>query len=102
MSGLLSMLQDKLHDYLGAILVINNAFSDRSSALLTVQTLASELSSLKSQIEKHEIASSKIFGGDNSRARKIEELKEAIRVSENAKFSAEKEYQQIKVTCFFL
>ncbi|KAL8128105.1 hypothetical protein AgCh_014896 [Apium graveolens] len=37
---------DKLHDYLGVMLAINNAFSDRANALLTVQTLLSELASM--------------------------------------------------------
>jgi hypothetical protein len=91
-------LQDKLHDYLGIMLAVNNAFSDRSSALLTVQTLSSELASLHSRIEKLEAASLKIFGGDRSRIRKIEELKETIRVTEDAKTCAEREYEQIKVT----
>ncbi|OIT26955.1 PREDICTED: sorting nexin 2B-like [Nicotiana attenuata] len=87
---------DKLHEYLGVMLAVNNAFSDRSSALLTVQTLLSELSSLNSRIEKLEAASSKIFGGDRSRIRKIEELKETLRVTEDAKSSAVREYEQIK------
>jgi len=87
---------DKLHDYLGIMLAVNNAFSDRSSALLTVQTLSSELASLHSRIEKLEAASLKIFGGDRSRIRKIEELKETIRVTEDAKTCAEREYEQIK------
>lgn len=92
------MLQDKLHEYLGTMLAINNAFSDRSSALLTVQTLSSELASLHSRVEKLEAASSKIFGGDKSRMRKIEELKEAIGVTENAKICADREYERIKVS----
>lgn len=92
------MLQDKLHEYLGVMLAVNNAFSDRSSALLTVQTLLSELSSLNSRIEKLEAASSKIFGGDRARIRKIEELKETLRVTEDAKSSAVSEYERIKVT----
>ncbi|KAJ8537235.1 hypothetical protein K7X08_035636 [Anisodus acutangulus] len=87
---------DKLHEYLGVMLAVNNAFSDRSSALLTVQTLLSELSSLKSRIEKLEAASSKIFGGDRSRIRKIEELRETLRVTEDAKSSAVGEYERIK------
>ncbi|KAL8128106.1 hypothetical protein AgCh_014897 [Apium graveolens] len=37
---------DKLHDYIGVMLAINNAFSDLANALLTVQTLLSELASL--------------------------------------------------------
>ncbi|KAL8535368.1 hypothetical protein ACS0TY_011131 [Phlomoides rotata] len=88
--------QDKIHEYLGVILAVNNAFSDRSSAFLTVQTLLSDLSSLNSRIEKLEAASSKIFGGDRSRIRKIEELRETVRMTENAKNCAIKEYEQIK------
>ncbi|KAJ7963912.1 sorting nexin 2B-like [Quillaja saponaria] len=87
---------DKLHEYLGTSLAINNAFSDRSSALLTVQTLSSELASLRSKIEKLEVASSKIFGGDKYRMRKIEELNETIRVTEDAKRCADREYERIK------
>lgn len=87
---------DQLHEYLGVMLAVNNAFSDRSSALLTVQTLLSELSSLNSRIEKLDAASSKIFGGDRSRIRKIEELKETVRVTEDAKTCAIREYEHIK------
>ncbi|XP_059301799.1 sorting nexin 2B-like [Lycium ferocissimum] len=87
---------DKLHEYLGVMLAVNNAFSDRSSALLTVQTLLSDLSSLRSRIEKLETASSKIFGGDSSRIHKIEELRGTLRVTEDAKSSAVREYERIK------
>ncbi|XP_074276629.1 sorting nexin 2B-like isoform X2 [Silene latifolia] len=87
---------DKLHDYLGMMLAVDNAFTERSNALLTVQTLATELSSLQSRIEKLEIAASKIFGGDRSRMRKIEELKETMKVTEDAKLCAVKEYERIK------
>ena len=84
------------------MLAVNNAFSDRSSALLTVQTLSSELASIDSRIEKLDVASSKIFGGDKSRMRKIEELREAARVTENAKLCADREYERIMVTSLFL
>ncbi|KAL8128101.1 hypothetical protein AgCh_014892 [Apium graveolens] len=87
---------DKLHDYLGLMLAINNAFSDRANALLTVQTLLSELASLNVRIEKLEAASSKIFYGDRSRIRKIDELKETVRVTEEAKTCAVREYEWIK------
>ncbi|KAI3470928.1 hypothetical protein Pfo_027591 [Paulownia fortunei] len=87
---------DKLHEYLGVMLAVNNAFSDRSSAFLTVQTLLSDLSSLHSRIEKLEAASSMIFGGDRSRIRKIEELRETVRVTEDAKNCAVREYERIK------
>ncbi|XAR65983.1 hypothetical protein NMG60_11012012 [Bertholletia excelsa] len=86
----------KLHEYLGVMLAVNNAFADRSSALLTVQTLLTELSSLNSRVEKLEAASSKIFGGDRSRIRRIEELKETVRVTEDAKSCAIREYERIK------
>lgn len=84
------------------MLAANTAFSDRSSALLTVQTLSTELTSLQSRIEKLEAASSKIFGGDRSRMRKIEELKETVRLTEDAKSSAVREYEGIKVKIFLL
>lgn len=87
---------DTLHEYLGLMLAVHSAFSDRSSALLTVQTLLSELSSMHSRAEKLEAASSKIFGGDRSRIRKSEELKETIRVTEDAKSCAVREYERIK------
>ncbi|XP_010921046.1 sorting nexin 2B [Elaeis guineensis] len=87
---------DTLHEYLGLMLAVHSAFSDRASALLTVQTLMSDLSSLHTRIEKLEVASSKIFGGDRSRMRKVEELKETIRVTEDAKCCALREYERIK------
>ncbi|KAI3917342.1 hypothetical protein MKW98_027261, partial [Papaver atlanticum] len=87
---------DTLHEYLGMMLAVDSAFSDRTSALLTVQTVISELSSLHLRAEKLEAASSKIFGGDKTRIRKVEELKETIRVTEDAKMVAVREYDRIK------
>ncbi|XP_057484150.1 sorting nexin 2A-like isoform X1 [Actinidia eriantha] len=87
---------DMLHDYLGLMLAVHTAFSDRSSALLTVQTLLSELFSLHSRAEKLETGSSNIFGADKSKIRKTEELKETIRVTEDAKNCAIREYERIK------
>ncbi|XP_024990510.1 sorting nexin 2A-like [Cynara cardunculus var. scolymus] len=87
---------EKLHDYLGAMLAVNSAHSDRSNALLTVQTLESEVSTLNSRIEKLEAVAFKVFGGDRSRIQKIEELKEAMRVTDGAKDCAVREYKRIK------
>ncbi|XP_010520188.1 PREDICTED: sorting nexin 2A [Tarenaya hassleriana] len=87
---------DTLHEYLGLMMAVHGAFSDRSSALLTVQTLLSELSSLEARAEKLEAAASKVFGGDKSRIRKIEELKETIKATEDAKNVAIREYERIK------
>lgn len=89
--------QDTLHEHLSIMLSVRTAFSDRASALLTVQTLMSDLASLQSRIEKLEAASSKIFGGDKARTRKVEELRETIRATEDAKFCALREYERIKV-----
>ncbi|CAH8358768.1 unnamed protein product [Eruca vesicaria subsp. sativa] len=87
---------DTLHEYLGMMMAVQGAFADRSSALLTVQTLLSDLSSLQARAEKLEAASSKVFGGDKSRIRKIEELKETIKATEDAKNVAIREYERIK------
>ncbi|KAL0709126.1 hypothetical protein Bca4012_016104 [Brassica carinata] len=87
---------DTLHDYLGVMLAVQGAFADRSSALLTVQTLLSDLSSLEGRAEKLEAASSKVFGGDKSRIKKIEELKETIKATEDAKNVAIRDYERIK------
>lgn len=56
-----------------------------------------ELFSLQAGAGKLEAASSKVFGGDKSRIRKIEELKETIKVTEDAKNVAIREYERIKV-----
>ncbi|KAG6411917.1 hypothetical protein SASPL_124570 [Salvia splendens] len=87
---------DSLLEHMGMMLAVHNAFADRSSALLTVQTLISELSVLHSRADKLETSSSIIFGGDKSRVRKLEDLKDAIRVTEDAKSCATKEYERIK------
>ncbi|MCL7046697.1 hypothetical protein MKW94_007991 [Papaver nudicaule] len=87
---------DTLHEYLGMMLAVDSAFADRTSALLTVQTVISELSALQLRAEKLEVASSKIFGADRSKIRKVEELKETIRVTEDAKMVAVREYERIK------
>ncbi|XP_076918740.1 sorting nexin 2B-like [Bidens hawaiensis] len=89
---------DKLHDYLGVMLDVNNAYSDRSNALLTLQAVVTEISILNSRIEKLEAAAFKVFGADRSRIQKIDELKETLRVAEDAKNHAVKEYKRIKDT----
>ncbi|KAL9247708.1 hypothetical protein vseg_021112 [Gypsophila vaccaria] len=86
---------DTLHEYLGVSLAARNAYSERASALLTVQTLLSELSSLQLKLEKLEAASSKVFGGDKS-SQKIAELKETIKITEDSKNCAIREYERIK------
>ena len=89
--------QDHLHEYFNLMHSVNTAFNERSTALLTVQTLATEISSLNTRIEKLMVASSKVFGGDKTRNRKIEELKEALMTMEESRDSATAEYERIKV-----
>ncbi|CAO2824859.1 unnamed protein product [Amaranthus hypochondriacus] len=87
---------DTLHEYLGVMLAAHNAYSDRANALLTVQTLLSEISSLQSRAEKLESASSRVFGGDKTRNYKLEELKETLKITEDSKNCAVREYEKIK------
>lgn len=87
---------DTLHDYMGLMLAVHNGFSDRSSALLTVQTLISELSSVKSRAEKLQTSSLKIFGGDHSRRQKLKELEETIRMTEDSQNCAIRQYERIQ------
>ncbi|KAI5074214.1 hypothetical protein GOP47_0010175 [Adiantum capillus-veneris] len=87
---------DRLHENLSLMQSINTAFKDRSTALLTVQTLISEVTALNAKIEKLKVASSKVFGGDKSRDRKIEESKEALVTMEESRDSATREYNRIK------
>ncbi|XP_057817323.1 sorting nexin 2A isoform X2 [Cryptomeria japonica] len=88
--------RDQLHEYLSLMQAVHTASSDRSNALLTVQTLMSELSTMTARVENLAVASSKVFGGDKNRTRKAEELRNAIKVTEEARDRAIKEYEQIK------
>lgn len=89
-------MQDTLHEYLGVSLAARNAYSDRTSALLTVQTLISEISALQLKAGKLEGESSKVFGGEKS-SQKMVELKDTIKITEESKDCAIKEYERIKV-----
>lgn len=57
----------------------------------------SELRSLRSRTEKLETASSKFFGTDKYRIRKLQELNNAIKDTDDAKSCAIREYERIKV-----
>ncbi|XP_073022252.1 sorting nexin 2B-like isoform X2 [Primulina eburnea] len=87
---------ETLQEYMGLMFAVHNAFSDRSNAILTLQTLVSELHSLRLRTEKLETASSKLFGSDKSRIRKFQELNNAIKVTDDAKSCAIREYERIK------
>ncbi|KAG6555806.1 hypothetical protein Mapa_002445 [Marchantia paleacea] len=87
---------DQLHEYLGLMQALHAAYADRSNALLTVQTLMTDLQANNLKVEKLNVAASKFFGVDKNRNRKIEELKEAVKVSEEARDCAQQEYDRIK------
>ncbi|PNT71522.1 hypothetical protein BRADI_2g30190v3 [Brachypodium distachyon] len=69
---------------------------DLNTQTVKYLTLMSDLASLQSRIEKLEAASSKVFGGDRARLRKVEELRETIRATEDAKCCALREFERIK------
>jgi hypothetical protein len=75
---------------------LHTAFADRSNALLTVQTLMSDVATNNMQIEKLAAASKMFFGGNSTHNRKVSELKEAVKVTEEARDLAQKEYDCIK------
>lgn len=79
------------------MLSIRNAFSERSNALLTVQTLLSDLASWHVRAKKLEAASVRIFGGNDSRIQRIDEIRRTITITEDAKSCAAREYEKIKV-----
>jgi len=87
---------DQLREYIGLMQAVHTAFGERSNALLTVQTQMSKLSSMNSRVENLAAASSKIFGGDKTRNRKAEELRDTIKVTEEARDCAMREYECIK------
>ncbi|KAK8961260.1 Sorting nexin 2B [Platanthera guangdongensis] len=87
---------ETVHEYMGLMLSIRNAFSERSDALLTLQTLLSDLASLRARTERLEAASARVFGRDESRIQRLEEIKKTIIVTEDAKECASREYEKIK------
>ncbi|XP_078181407.1 sorting nexin 2B-like [Carex rostrata] len=87
---------DTLHEYLGLMIPINNAFSDRAHALNTVQTLSGDILSLHARLDKIEAASVKVFGQDRMKTSKIEELRETIRFTADTKNNAIRQYERIK------
>ncbi|KAF0923634.1 hypothetical protein E2562_006616 [Oryza meyeriana var. granulata] len=85
-----------IYEYLETMISVHNAFTDRSNALLHVQSLSADLFLLHTQAAKLESVSSRGMGQERSRYQKIEELKEKIRTAEDEKSNARKEYELIK------
>uniref|UniRef100_M8CG66 Sorting nexin-4 n=1 Tax=Aegilops tauschii TaxID=37682 RepID=M8CG66_AEGTA len=87
---------DTIHKYLETMTSVHNAFTDRSNALLHIQSLSSDLFALHNRVAKLESVSSRGIDQERTRYQKVEELKETIRTSEDAKSHARKEYELIK------
>eukprot|EP00850_Spirogloea_muscicola_P022595 SM000302S11675 [mRNA] locus=s302:103908:107732:- [translate_table: standard] len=85
----------QLHEYLGFMQGLHAAFTDRGQALLTVQTLSSDLASKNAKLEKLEAAQSKVFGGDKARIRRIAELGREVEQTKKASEAAQLEYNRI-------
>uniref|UniRef100_A0ACD5WIR6 Uncharacterized protein n=1 Tax=Avena sativa TaxID=4498 RepID=A0ACD5WIR6_AVESA len=88
--------QETIHKYLRMMTSVRNAFTDRSNALLHIQSLSSDLFTLHSRVAKLESVSSRGIDQERSRYQKVAELKETIRTAEDAKSHARKEYELIK------
>uniref|UniRef100_A0ACD5W194 Uncharacterized protein n=1 Tax=Avena sativa TaxID=4498 RepID=A0ACD5W194_AVESA len=87
---------ETIHKYLRMMTSVRNAFTDRSNALLHIQSLSSDLFTLHSRVAKLESVSSRGIDQERSRYQKVAELKETIRTAEDAKSHARKEYELIK------
>ncbi|KAL6853750.1 hypothetical protein ACP4OV_019779 [Aristida adscensionis] len=85
-----------IHEYVETMASVHNAFTDRSNALLRVQNLSAELFFLHTQAGKLESVSSRGFDQEKLRHQKIDEVKERIRATEDAKGHAVKELELIK------
>jgi len=91
------ILQGIIHEYMETMASVHNAFTARSNALLRVQNLSAELYFLHTRAGKLESVSSRGMDQERSRYQKIEELKETVRATEDAKAHALKELELIKV-----
>ncbi|CAD6229288.1 unnamed protein product [Miscanthus lutarioriparius] len=85
-----------IHEYMETMASVHNAFTARSNALLRVQNLSAELYFLHTRAGKLESVSSRGMDQERSRYQKIEELKETVRATEDAKAHALKELELIK------
>jgi hypothetical protein len=93
-------LQDELHKYLGLMQALHATYADRNNALVSVQTLSTDVAALNKQIEKSVAASSKVFGGSKSQDRRTGELKETLTITEEAYQQGHKQYDLIKVCTY--
>mmetsp|Transcript_17683 Transcript_17683/g.49470 ORF Transcript_17683/g.49470 Transcript_17683/m.49470 type:complete len:564 (-) Transcript_17683:1848-3539(-) len=86
----------QLHDYLALLPAVRWAMRERDSARVTVATIEAELDDKQKRVGALEEQSSKIFGGDKNRTRKISELQHTVSALEAAKDAANAEYDRVK------
>mmetsp|Transcript_30233 Transcript_30233/g.41845 ORF Transcript_30233/g.41845 Transcript_30233/m.41845 type:complete len:619 (+) Transcript_30233:130-1986(+) len=87
---------EPLHDYLALNNSVRKALADRTNALLTAQTLESELKAKKERMTKLETHKAKVFGGEKNHQRRVEDLRKEIEACENSHRCAVQEYGRIK------
>jgi len=86
----------QLHDYLALLPAIRIALRERDAARITVATIEAELQEKKKRVSNLEEQSSKVFGGDKNRTRKISELQQTVSSLEAACDASRAEYERVK------
>eukprot|EP00271_Cylindrocystis_brebissonii_P014179 TRINITY_DN35440_c0_g1_i1.p1 TRINITY_DN35440_c0_g1~~TRINITY_DN35440_c0_g1_i1.p1 ORF type:complete len:578 (-),score=129.39 TRINITY_DN35440_c0_g1_i1:493-2226(-) len=85
-----------LHDYLSLMQAVHAAFQDRHQALLTVQTLSTDLATKKDKEEKLSLTMQRMLGGDAAKKRQLGALQAEVQSIQTASSVAEEEYEKIK------
>jgi len=92
-----AMQLGQLHDYLALLPSIRAAFREREDARVTVAALAEDHEEKKRRVAQLEEQSSKVFGGDKNRTRKISDLQHALSALEAAQQAGTAEYERVKL-----
>ncbi|GIL87549.1 hypothetical protein Vretimale_14752 [Volvox reticuliferus] len=85
-----------LHEYLGLMPAALKGLRARDKALLTADTVQSDLEGRRKAIVDLEAAGAKVFGGDTAKAKKVAELNGDVAVLEQSVVAARARYDKIK------
>mmetsp|Transcript_4129 Transcript_4129/g.14781 ORF Transcript_4129/g.14781 Transcript_4129/m.14781 type:complete len:530 (+) Transcript_4129:284-1873(+) len=85
-----------LHENLALLPGIQQAVEDRAHALLTLQTLITDIEKKKDRLAKLEGRQDKKLGGDTKVTRMVQELKQDLGATEEAKKTAQEVYATIQ------
>ncbi|EFJ49103.1 hypothetical protein VOLCADRAFT_90391 [Volvox carteri f. nagariensis] len=85
-----------LHEYLGLMPAALKGLRARDKALLTADTLQSDLEARRKAISELEAAGAKVFGGDAAKAKRVVELSGDVAVLEQSVVAAQARYDRIK------